>query len=55
MRRVLFVFVLTMILAVSLSAQGTFATVIRDAEGAEYGRDLVQTTDGGYMFTGDVR
>lgn len=55
MRRVLFVFVLTMIFAVSLSAQGTFATVIRDAEGAEYGRDLVQTPDGGFAQIGMSR
>ncbi len=54
MRRVLFVFVLTMAFALTVQAQGTFATVIRDAVGAEYGRDLVQTSDGGYMFIGQV-
>jgi len=54
MRRVLFVFVLTMAFALTVQAQGTFATVIRDAAGDEYGRDLVQTPDGGYMFTGEV-
>jgi hypothetical protein len=54
MRHALILTLTLAIFALSGYAQGTFATVIRDAEGDEYGRDLVQTPDGGYMFTGDV-